>query len=53
MAAERSCTPATGSHDCEVFVSGPKVRIDAATAFEPDVVVSRTAVPDGLLCPSR
>ena len=36
---------------CEVFVSGPKVQIDAATAFEPDVVVSCAEVPDGLLVP--
>ena len=40
---------AQGGHACEVFVSGPKVRIDADTAFEPDVVVSCAA--DGLLAP--
>jgi Uma2 family endonuclease len=40
-----------GGHECEVFVSGPKVRIDADTAFEPDVVVSCVEVPDGLLVP--
>ena len=33
------------------FVSGPKVQIDADTAFEPDVVVSCAEVPDGLLVP--
>jgi Uma2 family endonuclease len=38
-------------HECEVFVSGPKVQIDASTAFEPDVVVSCAKVPDGLLVP--
>jgi Uma2 family endonuclease len=38
-------------HDCEVFVSGPKVQIDANTAFEPDVVVTCAKVPDGLLVP--
>ena len=37
--------------ECEVFVSGPKVQIDANTAFEPDVVVSCAKVPDGLLVP--
>jgi Uma2 family endonuclease len=42
---------AKGGHDCEVFVSGPKVQIDANTAFEPDVVVSCAKVPDGLLVP--
>jgi hypothetical protein len=42
---------AQGGHDCEVFVSGPKVQIDAASAFEPDVVVSCAEVPDGLLVP--
>ena len=42
---------AEGGHACEVFVSGPKVQIDAATAFEPDVVVSCAEVPDGLLVP--
>jgi Uma2 family endonuclease len=42
---------AKGGHGCEVFVSGPKVQIDAATAFEPDVVVSCAAVPNGLLVP--
>ncbi|HSA81373.1 MAG TPA: Uma2 family endonuclease [Geminicoccaceae bacterium] len=36
---------------CEVFVSGPKVRIDAESAFEPDVVVTCAAVPDGMLVP--
>jgi Uma2 family endonuclease len=36
---------------CEVFVSGPKVQIDANTAFEPDVVVSCAKVPDGLVVP--
>jgi Uma2 family endonuclease len=35
----------------EVFVSGPKVQIDAETAFEPDVVVSCAEVPEGLLVP--
>lgn len=44
-------TLAKGVHACEVFVSGPKVQIDAATAFEPDVVVSCAEVPDGLLLP--
>lgn len=34
-----------------MFVSGPKVQIDASTAFEPDVVVSCAKVPDGLLVP--
>ena len=42
---------AKAGHACEVFVSGPKVQIDAATAFEPDVVVSCAEVPDGLLVP--
>jgi Uma2 family endonuclease len=42
---------AKGDHRCEVFVSGPKVRIDADTAFEPDVVVSCVEVPEGLLVP--
>ena len=42
---------ANGRHDCEVFVSGPKVQIDANTAFEPDVVVSCAEVPEGLLVP--
>jgi Uma2 family endonuclease len=42
---------AKGGHRCEVFVSGPKVRIDADTAFEPDVVVSCVDVPEGLLVP--
>ncbi len=42
---------AQGGHDCEVFVSDPKVQIDAGSAFEPDVVVSCAAVPDGLLVP--
>jgi Uma2 family endonuclease len=42
---------AKGSHDCEVFVSGPKVQIDADTAFEPDVVVSCVEIPEGLLVP--
>ena len=42
---------AEGSRGCEVFVSGPKVRIDADTAFEPDVVVSCVEVPEGLLVP--
>jgi Uma2 family endonuclease len=37
--------------DCEVFVSGPKVQIDAQTAFEPDVVVTCVEVPEGLLVP--
>jgi hypothetical protein len=36
---------------CEAFVSGPKVQIHGATAFEPDVVVSCAEVPDGLLVP--
>jgi hypothetical protein len=36
-----------GHHDCEVFVSGPKVAISADTAFEPDVVVSCAEVPRG------
>jgi Uma2 family endonuclease len=43
---------AKGGHDCEVFVSGPKVQVDANTAFEPDVVVSCAKVPDGLLVPA-
>ncbi len=34
-----------------MFVSGPKVQIDAGSAFEPDVVVSGAEVPDGLLVP--
>jgi Uma2 family endonuclease len=42
---------AKGGHDCEVFVSGPKVPIDTNTAFEPDVVVSCAEVPEGLLVP--
>jgi Uma2 family endonuclease len=42
---------AKGGHDCEVFVSGPKVQTDANTAFEPDVVVTCAKVPDGLLVP--
>jgi Uma2 family endonuclease len=42
---------AKGDHGCEVFVSGPKVQIDANTAFEPDVVVSCAEVPEGLLVP--
>jgi Uma2 family endonuclease len=42
---------AQGGHACEVFVSGPKVQIDANTAFEPDVVVTCANVPDGLLVP--
>jgi len=42
---------ATGGHGCEVFVSGPKVQIDAETAFEPDVVVSCVEVPQGVLVP--
>jgi Uma2 family endonuclease len=42
---------AKGGHDCEVFVSGPMVQIDATTAFEPDVVVSCVKVPEGLLVP--
>ncbi len=37
--------------DCEVFVSGPKVRIDADTAFEPDVLVTCAKVPPGMLMP--
>ena len=46
-----SAALAKEGHDCEVFVSGPKVQIDASTAFEPDVVVSCAKVPDGLLVP--
>lgn len=42
---------AKGGHDCEVFVSGPKVQISADTAFEPDVLVSCVDVPEGLLVP--
>jgi Uma2 family endonuclease len=42
---------AQGGHGCEVFVSGPKVQIDADTAFEPDVVVTCAEVPDGLIVP--
>ena len=42
---------AKGGHDCEVFVSGPMVQIDATTAFEPDVVVSCAKVPEGVLVP--
>jgi Uma2 family endonuclease len=42
---------AAGGHACELFVSGPKVQVDAATAFEPDVVVTCAEVPDGLLVP--
>jgi Uma2 family endonuclease len=38
-------------HGCEVFVSGPKVQIDATSAFEPDVVVSCAKVPNGMLVP--
>ena len=36
---------------CEVFVSGPKVEIDAYTAFEPDVMVTCSEVPEGLVVP--
>jgi len=32
-------------------VSGPKVQVDAESAFEPDVVVTRAEVPDGMLIP--
>ena len=46
-----SAALAERGHACEVFVSGPKVQIDAATAFEPDVVVSCAEVPEGLLVP--
>jgi Uma2 family endonuclease len=42
---------AEAGHDCEVFVSGPKVQIDAETAFEPDVVVTCAKVPAGMLVP--
>ena len=42
---------AKDGHACEVFVSGPKVQIDAETAFEPDVVMSCAEIPDGLLVP--
>jgi Uma2 family endonuclease len=42
---------AKSGHDCEVFVSGPMVQIDATTAFEPDVVVSCAQVPEGVLVP--
>jgi Uma2 family endonuclease len=42
---------AKGGHDCEVFVSGPMVQIDATTAFEPDVAVSCAKVPEGVLVP--
>jgi Uma2 family endonuclease len=42
---------AKAGHDCEVFVSGPMVQIDATTAFEPDVVVSCAKVPAGVLVP--
>jgi Uma2 family endonuclease len=38
-------------HDCEVFVSGPKVQIDATSPFEPDIVVSCAKVPNGMLVP--
>jgi Uma2 family endonuclease len=38
-------------HGCEVFVSGPKVQVDAESAFEPDVVVTCAEVPDGMLIP--
>jgi Uma2 family endonuclease len=38
-------------HACEVFVSGPKVQVDAENAFEPDVVVTCAEVPDGMLIP--
>jgi Uma2 family endonuclease len=42
---------AQGGHDCEVFVSGPKVQVDADTAFEPDVVVTCAKVATGMLVP--
>jgi Uma2 family endonuclease len=42
---------ARGGHECEVFVSGPKVQVGDDTAFEPDVVVSCVEVPEGLLVP--
>ena len=42
---------AEAGHNCEVFVSGPKVQIDANTAFEPDVVVTRASVSPGMLVP--
>jgi Putative restriction endonuclease len=42
---------AHAGHACEVFVSGPKVRIDTESAFEPDVVVTFAEVPDGMLIP--
>ena len=42
---------ADAGHACEVFVSGPKVQIDAESAFEPDVVVTCTEVPEGMLVP--
>jgi Uma2 family endonuclease len=46
-----SAALAQAGHACEVFVSGPRVWIDADTAFEPDVVVTRAEVPDGMLVP--
>jgi Uma2 family endonuclease len=46
-----SAALAVAGHSCEVFVSGPKVRIDAESAFEPDVVVTCVEVPDGMLIP--
>lgn len=36
---------------CEPFSSGPKVRIDATTTFEPDALVTCTDVPDGMFVP--
>jgi Uma2 family endonuclease len=42
---------ARAGHACEVFVSGPKVQIDAESAFEPDVAVTCAEVPDGMLIP--
>jgi Uma2 family endonuclease len=35
----------------EPFSSGVKVQIDATSAFEPDALVTCTAVPEGLLVP--
>src|SRR5918994_2541870 len=46
-----SAALALAGHACEVFVSGPKVQIDAESAFEPDVVVTCAEVPDGMLIP--
>ncbi|HEX6142053.1 MAG TPA: Uma2 family endonuclease [Geminicoccaceae bacterium] len=36
---------------CEPFSSGPQVRIDATSTFEPDVLVTCADVPEGLFVP--